>query len=134
MISPTINYSYTLDKGRTWIETYVTAQLFSDNNNFRVNGAQTLSQNPVFRMEEHVSRNLTDTLWLSADAYYNVGGETNIDGTDQDNMANTFRIGAGMGLHLWRGADLTVNYERVVAKPSGEPDAQAVRFSIRQLW
>ena len=55
-------------------------------------------------------------------------------GAGQDNMANTLRIGAGMGLRLWRGADLVVNYERVVAKPSGEPDAQTVRFTVRQLW
>ena len=85
-------------------------------------------------MEEHVSHNLTDALWLSADAYYNVGGETSIDEISQDNMANTLRVGAGMGLRIWRGADLVLNYERVVAKPSGEPDAQAVRFTIRQLW
>jgi hypothetical protein len=133
-IFPTVNYSYTPDQGRTWLETYVSAQLFTDNNNFRVNGAQTLSQNPIFRVEEHVSRNLTDALWLSVDAYYNVGGKTRIDGIGQDNMANTLRVGAGMGLRIWRGADLTLNYERVVAKPSGEPDAQTVRFTIRQLW
>jgi hypothetical protein len=133
-ISPTVNYSYTPDQGRTWLETYVTALLFADNGNFRVGGAQTLSQNPIFRLEEHVSHNLTDALWLSVDAYYNVGGETSIDGTGQDNMANTLRIGAGMGLRLWRGADLGLNYERVVAKPSGELDAQAIRLTIRQLW
>lgn len=96
-ISPTVNYSYTPDQGRTWLETYVSAQLFTDNNNFRVNGAQTLSQNPIFRVEEHLSRNLTDALWLSADAYYNVGGETSIDGIAQDNMASTLRLGTGMG-------------------------------------
>jgi hypothetical protein len=133
-ISPTVNYSYTPDRGRTWLETYVTALLFTDNNNFRVGGAQTLSQNPIFRLEGHASHNLTDALWLSADAYYNVGGETSIDGTGQDNMANTLRIGAGMGLRLWRGADLSLNYEHVAAKPSGEPDAQTVRFTVRQLW
>ena len=44
-------------------------------------------------LEGHASRNLTDGLWLSADAYYNVGGETTIDGTNQDNMANTLRVG-----------------------------------------
>jgi hypothetical protein len=132
-IFPTVNYSYTPDQGRTWLETYVSAQLFTDNNNFRVNGAQTLSQNPIFRVEEHVSRNVTDALWLSVDAYYNVGGKTRIDGIGQDNTANTLRVGAGMGLRIWRGADLTLNYERVVAKPSGEPDAQTVRFTIRQL-
>jgi hypothetical protein len=31
-------------------------------------------------------------------------------------------------------ADLVVNYESVVSKPSGEPDAQTVRFTVRQLW
>ena len=133
-ISPTLNYSYTPDHGRTWLETYLSGQFFTDNNDFRAGGTQTLSQNPIFRMEEHVSHNLTDALWLSADAYYNVGGETSIDGTGQNNMANTFRFGAGMGLRIWRGADLVLNYERVVAKPSGEPDAQTVRFTIRQLW
>ena len=74
-----------------------------------MNGAQTLSQKPILRLEEHLSRNLSDSLWLSLDAYYNVGGETSIDAIEQDNMANTLRVGAGMGLRLWRGADLGLN-------------------------
>jgi len=134
MVSPTVNFSYTPDEGWTWVETYVSGRLFTDNNNYRVNGAQTLSQKPILRLEEHVSRNVTDALWLSLDAFYNVGGETSIDGLGQDNMTNTLRVGVGMGLRLWRGADLGLNYERVVAKPAGEPDSQTVRFSFRQLW
>jgi hypothetical protein len=134
MVSPTVNFSYTNDRGWTWIETYLTGQFFTDNNNYRVNGAQTLSQNPILRVEEHVSRNVTDRLWLSADAYYNVGGETNVDGLQQYNMANTLRIGAGMGLMLWSGAVLSLNYEAVVAKPAREPDSQAIRFALRLLW
>jgi hypothetical protein len=39
-----------------------------------------------------------------------------------------------MGLRLWRGADLALNYERVVAKPASEPDSQTVRLTLRQLW
>jgi len=134
MISPTINFSYTPDQGWSWIETYVAGRFFSNNNNFLVNGAQTLSQKPLLRLEEHVSRNLTDALWLSIDAYYNLGGETNIDGLEQDNMANTVQLGAGMGLRLWQGADFVVNYERVVAKPASEPYSQTVRLTLRQLW
>src|SRR5215471_15194016 len=80
MISPTINFSYTPDQGWSWIETYVAGRFFGNNNNFLVNGAQTLSQKPLLRLEEHVSRNLTDAMWLSIDAYYNLGGETNNDG------------------------------------------------------
>ncbi len=134
MVSPTVNFSYTPDEGWTWVETYVSGRFFTDNDNYRVNGAQTLSQKPILRLEEHVSRNVTDALWLSLDAFYNVGGETSIDGLGQDNMANTLRIGAGMGLRLWRGADLGLNYERVLAKPAGEPDSQTVRYTFRQLW
>lgn len=133
-ISATVNYSYTPDEGWTWLESYVSIQLFTNNNDFFVNGASTLAQNPLFRVEGHASRNLTDELWLSADAYYNIGGETRIDGIEQDNMANTLRLGAGMGLRIWRGADLVLNYERVVAKPSGEPESQTARLTVRQFW
>ena len=134
MVSPTVNFSYTPDQGWTWIETYVSGRFFTNNNNYLVGGAQTLSQKPLLRLEEHLSRNVTDALWVSLDAFYNVGGETSIDGFGQDNMANTLRVGAGLGLRLWRGADLGLNYERVVAKPPGEPDSQTVRFTLRQLW
>ena len=134
MISPTINFSYTPDQGWTWIETYVTGRFFSDNGNYLVNGAQTLSQKPILRLEEHMSRNVTDGLWLSLDAYYNLGGETSIDGVELDNMANTLRIGGGIGLSLWRGADLALNYERVVTKPASEPYSQTIRLTVRQLW
>jgi hypothetical protein len=81
------------------------------------NGAQTLTQKPIVRLEGHLSRNLTDSLWLSLDGYYNVGRETSVDGIEQDNLANTLRVGAGMGLRLWRGADLGLNYKRVVPSP-----------------
>jgi hypothetical protein len=73
-----------------------------NNDNFLVNGAQTLSQTPILRVEGHA----TDAFWLSADVYYNVGGEPSIDGIRQNNMANTLR------------ADVVVN-DIVVAKPSG---------------
>jgi len=134
MIAPTVNFSYTYDRGWTWIETYVTGRFFSDNNSYQVNGARTLSQKPILGVEEHVSRNITNKLWLSADAYYNVGGETSIDGFGQDNMANTVRIGAGMGLTLWRGAVLSLNYETTVAKPAREPESQTIRFVLRLFW
>ena len=93
-----------------------------------------LTQKPLFLAEGHASRNLLPTLWVSADAYYNVGGETSIDAVEQNNAANTLRLGAGIGLSIWSGADLILNYERVVAKPAGQPDARAVRATIRQVW
>ena len=135
MISPTVNFSYTPDRAGAGSRPMSRGAVFTDNGNYRVNGAQTLSQRPHLaprraRQPQRDGRPMGSRL----DAYYNLGGETSIDGIDQDNMANTLRIGVGMGLRLWRGADLGLNYERVVAKPASEPDSQTVRLTVRQLW
>src|SRR5271166_774600 len=54
MVSPTVNFSYTPDEGWSWVETYVSGRIFSDNSNYLVNGAQTLTQKPILRLEERV--------------------------------------------------------------------------------
>ena len=131
---PTVNYSFTPDQGRTWLEAYGSIRVFTINADYRVGNASELTQKPLFLLEGHASRNLTRALWMSADLYYNVGGETSIDGVDQHDAADTLRLGAGMGLTIGAGVDLILNYERVVAKPAGQPDAQTVRMTIRKFW
>ncbi len=133
-VRPTINFSYTPDSGWTWLETYVSVAAFSANNAFQVGEANRLTQRPLFILEGHASRNITPRVWLSADAYYDIGGETRIDGVPQYNAADTLRLGAGMGARLWRGADLALNAESVVAKPESEPYAWGVRLTLRQFW
>jgi len=134
MFNPTINYSYTPDQGWTWLEVYLSSRVFTTNADYRVGGASSLSQNPLFIVEGHASRNLSPALWVSADAYYNIGGETRIDGVSQQNAANTLRLGLGMGLTVWAGGDVTLNYDRVIAKPAGQPDAEATLMTLRQVW
>ena len=133
-VRPTVNFSYTPDRGWTWLETYVSVAAFTPNDAFQAGGASRLTQNPLFVVEGHASRNITPRVWLSADAYYNVGGETSIDGVPQGNAADTLRLGAGMGARLWRGGDIVLNAESVVAKPESEPNAWGVRLTLRQFW
>jgi hypothetical protein len=134
MINPTVNYSYTPDRGWTWLELYLSTRIFTTNDDYRVGGASSLTQKPLFITEGHASRNLIPTLWISADAYYQGGGETSIDGIGQHNAANTLRLGAGGGFTAWAGGDVILNYEHVVAKPTGQPYAQAIRLTLRQVW
>jgi hypothetical protein len=133
-VRPTVNFSYTPDQGWTWLETYLSVAAFTPNNAFNVGGASRLTQLPLVVLEGHASRNITSSIWLSADAYYNIGGETSIDRVPQGNAADTLRLGAGMGARLWRGADLVLNAESVVAKPQSEPYAWGVRLTLRQFW
>ncbi|MCD0502432.1 transporter [Bordetella petrii] len=130
---PTVNYSYTPDQGWTWLELYLSAKFFTRNRDFGFAGG-TLSQKPLYLAELHASRNLTPKLWVSADAYYGVGGETRINGIGQDNAANTLRLGVGTGFHVWQGGQMMLNYEQVVAKPAGQPDAWTFRLKIQQIW
>jgi hypothetical protein len=41
---------------------------------------------------------------------------------------------SGIIVRVWVGGDMILNYERVVAKPAGQPDAQVIRMTIRQVW
>ena len=133
-LRPTVNFSYTPDRGWTWLEAYASVAAFTPNDAFQAGGASRLTQRPLFIVEGHASRNVTPRIWLSADAYYNAGGETSIDGVRQGNAADTLRLGAGMGASLWPGGDMVLNAESVVAKPESEPYAWAVRLTLRQFW
>ena len=133
-IRPTVNFSYTPDRGSTWLETYASVAAFTPNDAFQAGGASRLTQNPLIVVEGHASRNVTPRIWLSADAYYNVGGETSIDGLAQGNAADTLRLGGGIGASLWPGGDLVLNAESVVVKPASEPSAWGVRLTLRQFW
>lgn len=133
-IRPKVNFSYTPDRGWTWLEVYLSAAVFTPNNEFQSGGASRLTQRPLFVVEGHASRNITPRIWLSADAYYNVGGETSIDDVPQGNAADTLRLGPGMGVSLWPGGDMVLNAESVVAKPAREPYARDIRLTLRQFW
>lgn len=45
-VRPTVNFSYTPDRGWTWLETYVSAAAFTANDAFQVGGASRLTQHP----------------------------------------------------------------------------------------
>jgi hypothetical protein len=131
---PTVNYSYTPDKGWSWLELYLSTKLFTTNRTFGSAGTSNLTQKALYLAEVHASRNLIRRLWVSADAYYSIGGETRIDDATQGNAANSLRLGVGSGLRVWTGGEVVFNYEQIVAKPSGQPDSRTFRLKIQQFW
>jgi hypothetical protein len=131
---PTVNYSWTPDKGLTWVELYLSTKFFTTNGNFGLAGTSRLSQDPLYFAEVHASHNIVRRLWASGDAYYNIGGQTHINDVHQGNAANTLRLGVGSGLSVWRGGAVIFNYEQVVAKPSGQPTSRTFRIKVQQFW
>ncbi|MGM0661476.1 MAG: transporter, partial [Pseudomonadota bacterium] len=132
-LSPTINYSYTPDAGWTWLELYATTRVFGDNDD-APGAAGTLEQRPLYQIELHASRNLTPDFWLTADAYYDRGGETRLDGVGQDNAADTWRLGAGLGWRIPSVATVFLNYETTVSSPAGQPEGDTIRLTLAKVW
>src|SRR6056297_975033 len=132
-LAPTINYSYTPDAGRTWLEAYATARIFGDNPD-APGSAGTRKQRPLYQLELHASRNLTPDFWLTADAYHDRGGETVLDGTGQRDGADTWRLGAGLGLRVPSVGILYLNYDRTVSSPPGQPEGDTVRLTLARVW
>jgi Putative MetA-pathway of phenol degradation len=52
-LRPTVNFSYTPDRGWTWLETYVSGAAFTPNDAFQAGGASRLTQRPLFIVEGH---------------------------------------------------------------------------------
>src|SRR6056297_2426879 len=132
-LAPTINYSYTPDAGWTWLEVYATTRIFGDNDD-APGAAGTLEQRPLYQIELHASRNLTPNFWLTADAYYDQGGQTVLDGDGQDNAADTWRLGAGLGLRVGTVGTLFLNYDTTVSAPTGQPEGETFRLTLARLW
>lgn len=87
---------------RTTLELVPSVTLFGDNDALRsltiedgapVFFSRTLSQDPLYKVEGHLTRDITKELWVSADAMYVGGGETSLDGIAQDNSQSSFGVG-----------------------------------------
>ena len=92
-------------------------------------GADTTEQRPIFRLEGHVTRNLTQALWVSFDATSVYGGETATDGVDDDNYQRALMLGGTANLTLSRSVSVKVTYGEVVRRNDGGPDGQMFRVS-----
>ena len=51
-VRPTVNFSYTPDRGWTWLETYVSVAAFTPNNAFQAGGASRLTQRPLLSWKD----------------------------------------------------------------------------------
>ena len=108
-----------------YFEFTVGGDFYTDNTNYGVGGA-TLSQDPVFDLETHVSYDLTKTLWLSGDYYYHNGGKTSVDGIDNNDSMNNHAVGLTLGYNITPNLQLALQYKTDVSIESGLPTSTAL--------
>jgi hypothetical protein len=92
---------------RTTLEFLPAVWLFGDNDNYV---GQTLKTDPLFQLDAHLTRDLTEHFWAALDgAWYN-GAKASINGVS-GNALNNLGVGLTLGYQINDNLNLTVGYK-----------------------
>lgn len=115
-----------LDPTLTTIELLPSVQFFGDNDDPR--GASTTSQDPLLRIEAHLTRNVHKAVWVSLDGQYVYGGETSTDDRSNDDTQRAFELGGTVNVSFSLRASVKLSYGEVVSRNDEGPDGHMVRL------
>jgi len=88
---------------RTTLEVLPAVWFFSDNNDYV---GQNLSTDPMFQLEAHLTRDLTEHFWASLDTTWMVGGKSTVGGVAGDSL-NNLGVGFTLGYQINDNISLT---------------------------
>jgi hypothetical protein len=92
---------------RTTLEFLPAVWLFGDNDNYV---GQTLKTDPLFQLDAHLTRDLTEHFWAAIDgAWYN-GAKASVNGVS-GNALNNLGVGLTLGYQINDNLNLTVGYK-----------------------
>ena len=89
--------------------------------------ATTFKQDPLGKLEGHLTRNISSALWLSVDALYARGGETITDGVRDNNSQRWLNLGATAGFAISQTVSGAVSYGKAVRHNAGGLEARGLR-------
>jgi hypothetical protein len=117
---------------RTTLELLPSVWFFSNNNDY--DRGKTLSTDPVFHLEGHLTRDLTEHFWGSLDSTWYVGGGSSVNGQSVDGI-NGVAVGFTLGYQISDNFSLTAGYMATV-NDSQPTDLQldGFRISITYGW
>jgi hypothetical protein len=111
---------------RTTLEVLPSVWLFGDNTDY--NSGQTLSTDPMFQLEAHLTRDFTEHFWGSLDTTWMTGGESSVNGVAGEPL-NNLGVGVTLGYQINDNISLTAGYMATV-NDSDPTDLQMDGFRI----
>jgi hypothetical protein len=116
---------------RTTLEVLPSVWSFTDNTDYM---GKTLSTDPMYELEAHLTRDLTETFWGSLDSTWFLGGKSSVDGSSGDSLHN-FGVGFTLGYQITDNLSLTAGYMATVNdnKPN-DLKMDGFRISITYGW
>jgi len=110
---------------RTTLELLPAVWFFGTNNDFV---GKTLTTDPMFQVDAHLTRDLTDRFWTSLDGAWYTGGQATVDGVKGSKLDN-LGVGLTFGYQINDSLGLTVGYKSTI-NDSAPGDLQMDGFMI----
>lgn len=98
-----------IDPAITTIEIIPSVHLFGDNRD-AIGPASVTSQDPLWKLEGHVTHTFSPMVWGALDAYYETGGRVTNDGVQVLAAHDSAALGATLGLVLNQSLSLRLSY------------------------
>jgi len=116
---------------RTTFEVLPSVWFFGDNDDYV---GHTLSTDPMFQLEAHLTRDFTESFWGSFDVTWMSGGQSSIDGAGGDSLDN-LGIGFTLGYQVNDNIGLTAGYMSTVNDNApGDLEMDGFRISLTYGW
>jgi hypothetical protein len=116
---------------RTTLELLPAVWLFGTNDDFV---GQTLKTDPMFQVDGHLTRDLTERIWASLDGIWYTGGKATINGVPGEKLDN-LAFGLTLGYQINDNLGLTVGYKSTVNdKAPGDLQMDGFMVSLVAGW
>jgi hypothetical protein len=117
-----------LDPALTSFELLPSVTWYGDNNEPQQGNHS--SQAPLLQLEAHLTRNLNESLWISADALFMDGAGTTVDGISQNDRQRSFALGATVSVAVSNSVSATLSYTDAVSRNYDGVSGHVIRIVV----
>jgi hypothetical protein len=126
---PELGLSY--PRGNWFFESSAGAWLFTDNDSFF--GGKRRQQEPLYLAQAHVGYNFVPGLWLAFNAAYATGGQTTVDGVENQDKQDNSRYGMTLSVPFSRGWSGKIAWSRGFTVRAGG-DYDVITLALQYRW
>lgn len=109
------------------------ATLFGDNDDFGASGA-TLEQKPLYQFQTYLRYHLSPQWDLRAGLSHAFGGETSVDGVNQDDRTRTTKASVGTAWFATPSVQVVFNYGRDLSVENGLREDNRVNLRLLKVF
>lgn len=117
--------------GNWTLEASAAAIYFTDNNNF--DSGKTRQQDNIYSTQFHLTYSFPRSIWAAISATYYTGGRTTIEGVENNDLLENWRIGLTLSLPVDRFQSIKFNGSTGVSQRTGT-DFDSIGLAWQYRW